>query len=172
MKHRVTYSHILLYGLLTVAALLSKAVAQTGGTYKVSPEPAPAHVLIEEFTGLHCSYCPQAHTIANNLTYVAGERLHVMAVHTGSLAAPAGDEEDLRCAFGETFYAWQGAGGMPSGNINRTVYAESMADSYSLYRSEWAAVTKRLLADETPAPLNLHVEARLDTVESVIYIYW
>lgn len=138
--------------------------------WRVSPTPAPAHVFIEEFTGLHCSYCPQAHAISNNLTYVAGERVHVMAVHTGNLAIPSGDEPDLRTPYGETLYAWQGAGGMPSGNINRTVYPECGTDSYSLFRSAWASVAKRLLTDETPAPLNLYVEARLDTADSVIYI--
>lgn len=161
----------ILCGLL---AVVSGRLAHAQGRseeWKVSSTPAPANVLIEEFTGLHCSYCPQAHAISNNLTYVAGERVHVMAVHTGSLAAPSGDEPDLRTRYGEAMYAWQGVGGMPSGNINRTVYPECSGNSYSLSRYAWAAVAKRLLADETPAPLNLYAEAHLDTAESVIYIY-
>lgn len=161
----------ILCGLL---AVVSGRLAHAQGRseeWKVSSTPAPANVLIEEFTGLHCSYCPQAHAISNNLTYVAGERVHVMAVHTGSLAAPSGDEPDLRTRYGEAMYAWQGVGGMPSGNINRTVYPECSGNSYSLSRYAWAAVAKRLLADETPAPLNLYAEAHLDTAESVIYIF-
>ncbi|MDE7149851.1 MAG: Omp28-related outer membrane protein [Bacteroidales bacterium] len=173
MKYVITFLHILCYGFLAMAGLSQRAGAQAGpsaGNYRVSATPAPAHILIEEFTGLHCSYCPQAHTIANNLTYVAGDRVHVMAVHTGNLAVPSGDEVDLRTSCGDIFYAWQDAGGMPSGNINRTHYPECMGESYSLYRNEWAAVAKRLLASEEPAAMNLYVEARLDTSERIIYI--
>lgn len=167
MKHNV----ISLYVCLLTVILCRPACAQVRtDDYRVSPEPSPAHVLIEEFTGLHCSYCPQAHTISNNLTYVAGERVHVLAVHTGSLAAPTGNEPDFRTPYGEVLYAWQGDGGMPSGNINRTAYPECHGNNYSLFRSQWAAVTKRLLADETPAPLNLYAEANLDTTDSVVYI--
>ncbi len=177
MKNVILFLYIPVYCLLILASqrVAAQPEVTAGGTpsydYRVSTESAPAHILLEEFTGLHCSYCPQAHAIANNLTYVAGDRVHVMAVHVGHLAAPNGDEVDLRAACGETFYAWQGEGGMPSGNINRTVYPEcGRADGYSLYRSEWAAVAKRLLASEIPAPLNLYVEARLDTANGNIYI--
>ncbi len=170
MKHNII-SWCIFYGLLAVVSSRPVSAQERTDEWRVSSVPAPANILIEEFTGLHCSYCPQAHTISNNLTYVAGERIHVMAVHTGSLAAPSGDEPDLRTRYGEAMYAWQGAGGMPSGNINRTVYPECSGNSYSLSRHAWAAVAKRLLADETPAPLNLYAEAHLDTLEGVIYIY-
>lgn len=169
MKHNVISSYVF-YGFLA-AILCQPACAQVRtDSWRVSSAPTPSHVLIEEFTGLHCSYCPQAHTISNNLTYVAGDRVHVMAVHTGSLAAPTGNEPDFRTPYGEVLYAWQGDGGMPSGNINRTAYPECHGNRYSLYRSEWAAVAKRLLADETPAPVNLYAEAHLDTADSVLYI--
>ncbi len=156
---------------MAFSAIFVPACAQVQADgWRVSSEPTPAHILIEEFTGLHCSYCPQAHTISNNLTYVAGERIHVMAVHTGSLAAPTGNEPDFRTPYGEVLYGWQGDGGMPSGNINRTVYPECNGKSYSLSRSAWATVSKRLLADETPAPLNLYAEAHLDATEDIIHI--
>ena len=164
MKHIVIY----FYGFLTVI-LCCPACAQTDA-WKVSSTPTPAHILIEEFTGLHCSYCPQAHTISNNLTYVAGEQVHVMAVHTGSLAAPVRNEPDFRTPYGEVLFGWQGEGGMPSGNINRTAYPECLGNNYSLYRSEWAAVAKKLLTDQTPAPLNLYAEAHLDAANDVISI--
>ena len=178
-------------GLLSAAAL-NLAVAQTSmagfspsrdraavststsdPTWRVSTTPAPAHVLIEEFTGLHCSYCPQAHAIVNNLTYAAPGKVHVMAVHTGNLAAPNANEEDLRTTIGNTFYAWQGEGGMPSGNINRTPYTNTgvgSGASYMLSRNRWAAVAKRLLSAEDTAPINLFVEAKLDTFAHNIHI--
>lgn len=169
MKHNIIREGIFC-GLLTAFSGCSVHAQEPDESWRVSPMPAPANVLIEEFTGLHCSYCPQAHAISNNLTYVAGDRIHVMAVHTGSLAAPSADEPDLRTRYGEAMYAWQGVGSMPSGNINRRVYPECNGNSYSLSRSDWAAVAKRLLSDETPAPLNLYAEAHLDTSESIIHV--
>lgn len=168
MKHNVIGLYVVC-GLWAAIFVPACAQVQADG-WRVSSEPTPAHVLIEEFTGLHCSYCPQAHTISNNLTYVAGERIHVMAVHTGSLATPIGNEPDFRTPYGEVLYGWQGDGGMPSGNINRTVHPECNGNSYSLFRSAWAAVSKRLLTDETPAPLNLYAEAHLDAASDILHI--
>lgn len=172
MKYNVIGSYILCSLLAVILCWPACAQVRTD-SWRVSSAPTPAHVLIEEFTGLHCSYCPQAHTISNNLTYVVGERVHVMAVHTGSLAAPSGNEPDFRTPYGEVLYGWQGDGGMPSGNINRTVYPECHGSSYSLYRSEWAAVAKRLLADPKPAPLNLYAEAHLDEdiIDIMVEVY-
>ena len=182
-KHVIKYGVIVALaafcGFLSAAERELAAVSSPSSdpTWRVSATPTPAHVLIEEFTGLHCSYCPQAHTIANNLTYVAPGKVHVMAVHTGNLANPNANEEDLRTTIGNTFYAWQGEGGMPSGNLNRTPYTNAGAGSsagsgtdYNLSRNRWAAVAKHLLSTEATAPVNLFVEARLDTNSRDIYI--
>lgn len=162
---RTRYSLLLIFilcNLFISIALCTPLISKSD--YRVSTEPMPAHILLEEFTGLHCSYCPQAHAIANNLTYVAGQNVHVMAVHVGGLAVPSGNEVDMRCSYGEAMYAWQGESGMPSGNINRTKFSECIGESYSLSRSEWAAVSKRLMNSSAPAPVNLFAEAHLDTL--------
>lgn len=128
---------------------------------KVDTVPSPAHVFLEEFTGLHCSYCPQAHAIANNLTYLYPEQVHVMAVHTGGLAIPSGNDPDMRTSYGDSLFRWSGEGGMPSGDLNRTVYPESMRGHYTLPRSEWMNVARRLLQSEMPAPVNLYARAQI-----------
>lgn len=156
----------LIFGIIGFSGL------QADETYKVSAVPAPAHIFLEEFTGAHCSYCPQAHAIANNLTYLYPDKVHVMAVHTGSLAIPSGDEPDLRYQpYGDSLYAWSGQGGMPSGDINRTVYPESFEGRYTMPRSEWMRVARRLLTTGTPAPVNLHAQARLSGEGSEAHIY-
>lgn len=158
MKKEVLFG-ILLLGFTVGSVRTGRAEA----AHKVDTVPAVAHILLEEFTGLHCSYCPQAHTIANNLTYVNPGRVHVMAVHTGSLAVPSGNDPDLRTPYGDSLYLWAGEGGMPSGDINRTVYPECMREgSYTLSRGDWMHVARRLLNAETPAPVNLHAEARIE----------
>lgn len=155
-------------GLLSV--IIGLDVSRAEDIYKVDTTPEPAHVFLEEFTGLHCSYCPQAHTIANNLTYLYPDRVHVMAVHTGGLAIPSGNDPDLRTPYGDSLYCWSGEGGMPSGDINRTVYPESFAPHYTLPRGAWMQVAKRLLASETPAPVNLYARAQI-RAEDVTNIY-
>lgn len=168
MKKAFTLPCLLLGLLLNGGYALASSVTETA---KVSTTPAPAHIFLEEFTGAHCSYCPQAHAIANNLTYLNPDRIHVMAVHASHLAEPSGDEPDLRCyPYGDSLYNWSGRGGMPSGDINRTVYPECVRESYAMPRSEWMGVTRRLLADETPAPINLYVEAQIKD-EDVANIY-
>lgn len=160
------------FGILLLVFIVGIRPGKAESVHKVDTTPAAAHILLEEFTGLHCSYCPQAHTIANNLTYVNPGRVHVMAVHTGSLAVPSGNDPDLRTPYGDSLYLWAGQGGMPSGDINRTVYPEcTREDSYTLSRGDWMHVARRLLNAETPAPVNLYAEARIEPASPDPHIY-
>lgn len=37
----------------------------------VSTSPQNKKVILEEFTGVNCVYCPQGHAIANNISFAA-----------------------------------------------------------------------------------------------------
>lgn len=139
--------------------LLSPASAQDGAG--VAQEPALRNFLLEEYTGIHCSYCPSAHAIAKNLHAVLGSRMQTLAMHVGSLAAPSGDEVDFRTSCGEEWYAALNSGGLPNGSINRFFFeGVCMEGSYSVSRSYWPQVIRSIMNDT--AEVNLYAEATLD----------
>lgn len=159
---------------LFVLCLCTMSVLSAQEAHNVSTKPAGPSILIEEFTAIHCSYCPQAHEISNNLTYLFPNKIHVIAVHASNLAVPAGDEIDLRTQYGDTLHKLQGESGMPSGNINRTRYGhlfgENYGAGYSAPRSEWSKICKHLLSAKDTAAVNLWTEAVYDATSGNITI--
>ena len=133
---------------LSIVAQEKSGVVQT---------PQLRNILLEEFTGLHCSYCPSGHANAQALHNVLGHRMQTIAVHVGSLAVPSGDEVDLRSAYGEDWYQRQGGTGMPTGAVNRHHFEGlSPENSYGLSWGSWQEAARRAMNDT--AQVNLFVE--------------
>lgn len=138
----------------------SSACAGVKGN-KVATQPELRNFLLEEFTAIHCSYCPQAHEISKNLHAVFGKRMNTIAVHVSSLASPGTNEIDFRTEFGEQWFARLGTGGVPSGSINRFHFDGYCAEgSYDINRSLWSQVIRSIMNDT--AEVNLYAEANLD----------
>ncbi|NPA34053.1 MAG: Omp28-related outer membrane protein [Chlorobi bacterium] len=58
-------------------------------TYIVSnPQIEAKRVLIEEFTGVQCSNCPDGHELIDSLKHALGNRIVVVSYHTGIFANP------------------------------------------------------------------------------------
>jgi hypothetical protein len=99
---------------------------------KNNPQPPPdgntPNILLEEFTGHKCVHCPDGSQIAKHLKEHYKEKLFVVAIHTGPLAAPDPTDDrynyDFRISEGiemDNFYRVSSAG-LPRGIINRTSY--------------------------------------------------
>ncbi len=156
-----------IYLILTSLTLLPLSVIG----YEVSTEPQKRHVLIEEFTGIHCGFCPQAHEITHNLQYFHPENIHVIALHQNDYAKPAIDEPDYRTVDGDLI----GDGmnmtetGRPSGMVNRRLMEYSDGStSYSTGRANWGKLAKDMVEED--APVNLYVKAECDALTRVLKI--
>lgn len=150
------------------AVLLSLALFSIGRasekTTGVSQSPTLRNFLLEEFTAIHCSYCPSAHAISKNLHAVFGDRMQTIALHVTSLASPGTNELDFRTTYGEEWYSRIGTGGVPSGSINRYRFDGYCGeDSYDINRSLWPQVIRSIMYDT--AQVNLYAEATLDTLK-------
>lgn len=133
------------------------------GEHKVQTEPGLRNFLLEEYTAIHCSYCPSAHVIAKDLHAVFGDRIQTLAVHVSSLADPGTGEIDFRTDFGEMWFAQLGRGGVPSGSINRQSF-EGFTDegTYDINRSLWPQVIRSIMYDT--AQVNIYAQAEMDTM--------
>ena len=143
--------------LLTITFSLSGVVAQT----IVGTTPENKNVVLEEFTGIHCGYCPDGHAIAQGIQNSYPDDVVLINVHTGSFAVPSGNEPDFRTP-------WNGMagqadiGGYPAGTVNRHLFPGwSQASGTAMGRNRWVGASNIILAE--PSYLNVGLEATIVT---------
>ena len=95
----------------------------------VSTDPYKRNVIIEEYTGVYCGYCPDGHRIANELAAKYQDRLFVLNIHTGGYANDA--SIDFRTEDGNIIGAKVNS--FPTGNVNRLANKAVGRDTWSLY---------------------------------------
>ena len=129
--------------------------------YEVPTEIRKKSILLEEFTGIHCIYCPQGHTIADNLLTAQPDVAYTIAIHSGNFAVPNYDEPDFRIEEGEAIDSEFAIPGYPAGFINRGASV--------LNRGEWIKAAK--LKHEEDAPVNLWLKSVFDGNNRELKVY-
>lgn len=72
--------------ILFIAAIMLLSSALFAQTF-VSTEVANKNVILEEYTGINCGYCPDGHKIANQIIAAHPGRAWAINIHQGSFAA-------------------------------------------------------------------------------------
>src|SRR5690554_1816459 len=158
---------------LTLAAAVV-AFASYGQTL-VPTTPQNKSVVLEEFTGIYCTYCPDGHARAQAIQDANPDRVSLINIHEGGFSVPSGNAPDFRTNFGTAIVAqsYSGSGfGYPAGTVNRHVFpGRSMASGggTAMGRGEWAVSATEILA--MPSNVNMGVEATLDIQTRVLTIY-
>jgi hypothetical protein len=110
----------------------------------VSKQPGKIKILLEEYTGHKCVYCPDGHLRANALVSQYADQLYTINVHASSLATPntSGTQyrADYRTNFGNFFLTYYGITGVPAGIINRSYFTVNGKEDIVLNRGYWASV--------------------------------
>ncbi|MGV8112978.1 MAG: Omp28-related outer membrane protein [Lentimicrobium sp.] len=136
----------------------------------VSTDPMPRNAILEEFTGIHCTYCPDGHAIAQSILDNNPGRAFVIALHQGSFASPSAGEPDYRTAFGDAIAGQTGLTGYPSGTVNRHVFSGS---NTALNRGAWAGACDQIMQEISPVNIGISSEyeasTRLLTVNIELY---
>lgn len=140
----------ILLSLLALAFVVNQAQAQKW----VKTTPQNKNVILEEFTGIHCGYCPDGHKIANNLVAANPNRVFLINIHSGSFAVPAAGEPDFRTDAGNAIDASAGITGYPSGSLNRNT------SPWGQSRNLWTSQAASLLAQTSP--VNVAVKSYVD----------
>ncbi|MES2761720.1 MAG: Omp28-related outer membrane protein [Bacteroidota bacterium] len=144
------------------------AAGATGSMFAqlpVSTTPQTKRIVLEEFTGIHCGYCPDGHTIANNIYNNNPGKVILINIHSGSFANAAAGEQDLKSTMGTAIDAMPGMGitGYPAGAVNRTVLAGSVM---AAGRGSWTSMSNTIKAQN--AYCNVAVEGSVDAVTRVL----
>ena len=156
---------------LLLALLVGAMNAQT----IVSTTPENKNVVLEEFTGIHCGYCPDGHRLANLFAAAHPEDVFIINIHQGSYANPSGNEPDFRTEWGNAIAGQSGLTGYPAGTVNRHLFAGmSQGSGTAMSRGNFDNAGDIILAEASyvniaceatadfsvsPAQLIVHVEA-------------
>lgn len=102
---------------LLVSGLLLSAFSLTAQTPQfVSTEPANRNVVIEEFTGVNCGYCPDGHRIVREYQEANPGRVFGINIHQGGYAAL------YTTQWGDAIANQTGLQGYPAGTVNRHLF--------------------------------------------------
>ena len=105
---------------LALMALLAFSFSLKAQQY-VSTEPANRNVIIEEFTGRGCGYCPDGHRIANQIMAANPGRVWAINIHAGGYAQTS--YPNMITQDGNTIHNGFSITGYPCGVVNRTTAA-------------------------------------------------
>ena len=152
---------------LSALALLAPLTAM--GQSLVSTQPQNRTALLEDFTGIHCQYCPEGHTVAAAIETANPEEVVLVGVHAGVYATPGVGEPDFQTTWGTEIDAHFTITGYPAGVINRHLF--NGADD--LGRGAWEGAVNEVLAMTSPANLGMQSSfdngTRLLTVNVDVY---
>jgi hypothetical protein len=152
-----TYYLSLLFMKLTslFMALAMGATAAVQAQTFVSTTPANRNVVLEEFTGIRCVYCPDGHRIAADIMANNPGRAWAVNIHAGSFAPPqAANQSDYRTAVGNVLDSYFPISGYPTGTVNRGGMSN---------RGQWASQTTTRLAQASPVNVAARCTIDLDT---------
>lgn len=146
MKSKIT--------LLTSIGLGLASLAQA--QLPVSTTAQNKKVVLEEFTGIYCGWCPDGHKLANNLkaSKPKGDVI-VINVHTGGYAQPGPSDPDYRTSEGAVISNITGMNitGYPTGSINRHLF--SGQTGFAVSRSAWSSMATQILGQTSYANIAL-----------------
>ncbi len=129
----------------------------------VNTNPENKKVILEEFTGINCVYCPDGHAIAQAIQNNNPGNVFLINIHVGGFATPGAGQPDFRTPFGTAIVNQAGVTGYPAGTVNRTVFAgmsQNGAGGTAMGRNFWNNASNQTL--NQASYVNLGVEATID----------
>lgn len=128
----------------------------------VSTTPSNKNVVLEEYTGVNCGYCPDGHRIANEIAAANPGRVSIINIHQGPFAP---NNPNFKTIWGDALAAQTGLSGYPAGTINRRVFSGAVTD---LYRSNWPQAAGIVMGE--PSFVNVASKAYIDTITRIITV--
>jgi len=153
---------ILTLSLLFLAAMLA-ANAQT----LVPTTPLNKNVILEIFTGINCTYCPDGHRIAASILDNNPGRVAVIAIHQGQFSTPSGTQPDYRTTFGNALASQAGINGWPMGTVNRHVFSGTKT---GMSRGDWAPSSEVILPLVSPVNVGVETSYNSGTRELTVHV--
>lgn len=138
----------------------------------VSTTPENRKVILEEFTGINCVWCPDGHAIAQSIKDANPDDVFLINIHTGGFATPNGGQPDFRTPFGSAIAAQSGLVGYPAGTVNRHFFpgqAQNGGNGTAMSRNQWVSASNEKMGEASY--LNMAAEADVDVQTNEISVH-
>ena len=149
---------------LSVICFTLLSVFNLTGQTIVNTQPENRNVILEEFTGRNCIYCPNGHTLAAQLEEFYSGDVFIIARHTGYFSPT--DYPNLNLAESDSIRIFYGANSFPSGVINRDLYQNS---GPVLGLDKWQGATASILGQASY--VNVGVEASVNPDDRMLNVH-
>ena len=137
----------------------------------VGTDPENKNVILEEFTGIHCTYCPSGHQIAQGIQNANPDDVVLINIHTGGYAVPSGGEPDFRTPWGDAIAGQSGLTGYPAGTVNRHLFpGMSQGSGTAMSRGNWAAAANQTMAAASYANVGIESYINIETRELTVNV--
>ncbi len=124
-------------------------------------------VVLEEFTGIHCGYCPDGHRRAQLIEDAHPNDVVLINIHTGRFANPQAGEPDFRTNFGAAIAGQTGLTGYPSGSVNRHVFS---GNATAMGRGDWSGAATQILGETAYCNVALETSVDFQTREMTVNV--
>jgi thiol-disulfide isomerase/thioredoxin len=117
-------------------------------------------VVLEEFTGIYCQFCPDGHKIAQTYKSMFPNDVVLINIHEGFFAEPNGSDPDFRTPFGFAIDSQANVSANPIATINRRMFP-AFSGGMTISRNNWISAGNTVRNE--PSYVNLALEASIDT---------
>ncbi|MCK5839041.1 MAG: Omp28-related outer membrane protein [Bacteroidales bacterium] len=149
--------------LLLITAML--VFSWVNGQTLVTTNPQLKNAVLEEYTGIHCTYCPDGHAIAASLIENNPNRVVVIAVHQGSFASPGAGEPDYRTPYGDNLASQAGISAYPNGTVNRHLF---LGGQTGMGRGDWITSANTIMQEGSP--VNVGISTQYDDLSNELTV--
>lgn len=140
---------------LVVLAFLSVFTVMAQGEQFVSTEVSNKNVVLEEYTGINCQFCPDGHKRAAQLAAANPGRVFPINIHAGGYAA-----NTYTTQHGTTLQTTFGANSFPTGTVNRHTFTGYSQGNFLMSRGDWASAASTIMSQTSP--VNIAARGTLD----------
>jgi hypothetical protein len=139
----------------------------------VNTTPEDKNVVLEEFTGIHCVYCPEGHAIAQAIQNNNPGDVYLINIHVGSYAVPGAGEPDFRTPFGSAIVGQTGLIGYPAGTVNRHHFpgqAQNGGNGTAMSRGQWTSASNQILGEGSYVNVGVEADIDVQTREVTVHV--
>lgn len=158
---------------LPIVLICALAAVSSYAQTIVSTTPENRKVVLEEYTGIYCTYCPSGHAIAQGIQDNNPGNVFLVNIHQGGYATPGTNAPDFRTPFGNALAAQTGLAGYPAATVNRQNFPgreQGNSGTTALNRNDWAYASNQIMADASYVNLAVTSSVVSATNEMTIHV--
>lgn len=129
-------------------------------------------VILEEFTGINCQYCPSGHAIANAIKNANPADVFLINIHVSGYATPGAGQPDFRTTFGTAINNQAGVTGYPAATVNRVAYtglSQNGTTGTAMNRNNWSNASTQ--TRNQSSYVNVATTATIDVTTRLLTVF-